>query len=53
VEVVEALDEQQVGNLLDDLERVGDAAGPERIPDAVDLIAEFPGEHGRGPSNRR
>ena len=45
VQVVEALDEQQVGDLLDDLERVGDAAGPEGVPDAIDLTADFAGEH--------
>ena len=33
VQVVEPLDEKQVGDLLDDFERIGDAAGPEGIPD--------------------
>ena len=37
VQLVEAFDEQQVGELLDDRQRVGDAAGPHRVPDAVDL----------------
>ena len=37
VQVVEPAQEQQVGDLLDDFERVGDAAGPEGVPDAVDL----------------
>ena len=40
LEVVQAADEEQVGNLLDDLERVGDAAGPEGIPDPIDEIAQ-------------
>jgi hypothetical protein len=44
--VVQAADEQQVGDLLHHLHRVGDAAGPEGVPDGVDLAAEFAGEHG-------
>ena len=35
---VEPTEEQQVGNLLHDLQRVRDAAGPERVPDAVNLV---------------
>jgi hypothetical protein len=35
VNVVQPADEQQEGDLLDDFERVGDAAGPEQVPDAV------------------
>ncbi len=46
VQVVEALQEQQVGDLLDDLERVRDPTRPEGVPDAVHLVAEFTGEHG-------
>ncbi len=46
VQLVQTLDEQQVSDLLDDFERVGDPAGPEGIPDLVDLIANFAGEHG-------
>jgi hypothetical protein len=45
VRVVQAADEEQVGDLLDHLHRVGDAAGPEGIPDGIDLAAEFAGEH--------
>ena len=45
VQVVEPLEEKQVGDLLDDFQRVGDAAGPEGVPDAVDLVTDFVGEH--------
>ena len=37
VQLVQALDEEQVGELLDDRERVRDAAGPHGVPDSVDL----------------
>ena len=37
VQVVQPLQEQQVRNLLDNFERVGDAAGPEGVPDGIDL----------------
>ena len=49
VEVVQAPDEQQVGDLLDDLQRVGDAAGPEGVPNAVDLALQLTGDHSFGP----
>jgi hypothetical protein len=45
VQVVQAADEQQVGDLLDHLQRVGDAAGPEGIPDLVDLVLDVAGDH--------
>jgi hypothetical protein len=45
VQVVQAPQEEQVGDLLDDLQRVGDAAGPEGIPDSVDLASDFTGHH--------
>ncbi len=45
VQLVEPLDEEQVGELLDDRERVRDTAGPHRVPDAVDLGFEFTGDH--------
>jgi hypothetical protein len=45
VGVVEAADEEQVGDLLHHLHRVGDAARPEGVPDGVDLAAKFAGEH--------
>ena len=49
LDVVEAADEQQVGDLLDDLQRVADAAGPEGVPDAVDLALQLTRDH-RGDS---
>ena len=50
LKVVETADEQQVGDLLDHLERVRDPAGPERVPDSVDLAAQFPRDHGEESS---
>jgi hypothetical protein len=35
--VIKAAHEQQVRDLLDDFERIGDAARPKGIPDPVDL----------------
>jgi len=46
LEIVEVAEEEEVGDLFDDLGGVGDAAGPEGVPDAVDLVADFAGEHG-------
>ena len=43
LQVIQAADEQQVGDLFDNLQRVGDTAGPETIPDAIDLAANFAG----------
>jgi len=42
LQVVESLDEDQVGDLLDNLERVRDAARPERVPLPVDLVFNSP-----------
>jgi hypothetical protein len=38
--------EQQIGDLLDDFEGIGDTAGPEGIPERVYFTADFAGEHG-------
>lgn len=46
VQIVEPALEQQVGDLLDHLDGVGNAAGPESVPDGIDLAAEFACEHG-------
>lgn len=45
VDLVQALDEEQVGELLDDGERIGDAAGPQGVPDAVDFGFDFASDH--------
>ena len=45
VQLVQTLDEQQVGELLDDRERVRDAAGPHGVPDSVDLGLQLTGDH--------
>ena len=47
VQLVEALDEQEIGQLLDDGQRVRDAAGPHRVPDAVDRGLQLAGDHVR------
>ena len=47
VQLVEPLDEQQVGELLDDRERVRDAPGPHRVPDLIYFRFEFAGNHMR------
>ncbi len=38
---VEALDEEEVGDLLDDLHRVCHAVGPEGVPHPIDLRLEL------------
>ena len=45
VQIVEPLDEEQVGELLDDRERIRDAARPHRVPDVVHFGFEFAGDH--------
>ena len=37
VQVVEPTQKEQVGDLLHHLERIGNPAGPKRVPDLVDL----------------
>ena len=50
LEIVQAAKEEKVGDLLDHFQRIRDAAGPERVPQAVNLIAKFSGYHsGWGP----
>ena len=45
VHVIEAADEEEVGDLLDHLERIGDSPCPERIPNTIDLVPEFTCKH--------
>ncbi len=39
--VVQALEEEQVGELLDGIHWVGETTSPELIPELIDLRAEF------------
>ena len=45
LQFVEAAQKKQVGDLLDDFERIGNASRPKGIPDCIDLTTNFPGEH--------
>ncbi len=45
VQLIQTLEEQQIRDLLDDFEGIGNAAGPEGVPDAVNLAADIAGEH--------
>ena len=45
MEITQPFQEKEIGNLLDDFERVGDAARPESIPERVDFAADFTGKH--------
>src|SRR5581483_4102785 len=43
--LVQPLEKEKVGNLLNDFERIRDAARPKSIPDLIDLTANFAGKH--------
>jgi len=45
VEFVQPLDEQEIGQLLDNGKRVGNSPGPHGVPDAVDFGFCFAGDH--------
>ena len=45
LQLVETLDEKQIGDLLNDFQRIRNPAGPEGIPDLVNLVANFVGQH--------
>jgi hypothetical protein len=44
-QLIQPPNKQQVGELFQHLQRVGDAAAPEGIPDPIDLVAELTGEN--------
>jgi hypothetical protein len=43
LEFIETAEEEEVGDLFDDFEGVGNAAGPEGVPDCVYLLFDFAG----------
>ena len=45
LQLVKPLDEKQISDLLDDFQRIGNPAGPEGIPDLIDLVTNFVGKH--------
>lgn len=45
VQSVQVVDEHEVGDLLDDGQRVGQPIGPEGLPERVDLVFQFAGAH--------
>ncbi len=45
VQIVEAADKQQIGDLFDHLQRIRNAAGPESVPNAINLILDVAGDH--------
>jgi hypothetical protein len=45
LQIIQTANEKQIRDLLDHLERIGDASRPERVPNAVDLTADFAREH--------
>ena len=45
LQLIEPLDEKQISDLLDHFERIGYSSRPERIPDLVNLVANFICQH--------
>lgn len=45
--IVQSAHEREVGDLLDHLERIGDAARPEGVSHLIDFRAKFPCDHSR------
>jgi hypothetical protein len=45
LQVIQPAQKEQVGDLLHHLQRIRDSAGPESVPDPVDLTSEFAGDH--------
>ena len=52
VQIIEPLEEKQLGDLLDDFERIGDAAGLKAFQRASILLRISPVRMGRGASAR-
>ena len=49
LQIVEPLDEEHVGELLHYLQRVGNPAGSERVPDPIDLRLQLTCDHSMLP----
>ena len=45
LQLIKPLDEQQIGDLLDDFQRIGNSPGPEGIPDLINLVTNFVRQH--------
>ena len=45
VRLIQVVDEHEVGHLLHHVQGVGDAAGPEGLPEAVDFVSQFACQH--------
>ena len=45
VRLIQVMDEHEVGHLLHHVQGVGDAAGPEGLPEAVDFVSQFASDH--------
>ena len=45
VQAVQIVNEHEVGDLLDDRQRVGQPAGPEGLPERVNFAFQFAGDH--------
>jgi hypothetical protein len=45
IDVFQALEEEQIGDLLDSHQGVGEAGGPEAVPEFVDFFLDVRGKH--------
>ena len=45
VRLIQVVDEHEVGHLLHHVQGVGDAAGPEGLPEAVNFVSQFACQH--------
>src|SRR5438128_10668523 len=46
MQFIESFEKQEISDLLNDFERVRDSARPKRIPNTVNLVTNFAGQHG-------